>query len=88
MIKATFYVEQKPITPIHFEELLSRRFEGWTHHSGTGCWQGVQEPSQTYTVIFEEYPEYKFDLKYLSDYLKCELTQESVLVTIETVEVL
>ena len=88
MIQAVFYVERTGIAPVHFEEQLARRFEGYTYHTTIGCWHSVLELAQSYTIIFEEYVNYKWDLAFLSDKLKAELNQESVLVTIQNVEVL
>lgn len=88
MIQATFYVEHTGTQPKHFEDVLSRRFEGWTHLVGVGCWHSVVEWCQTYTIIFKDYPNFRLDLRYLRHILESELTQESVLVTIQRLEVL
>ena len=89
MLKATFYAENTGIHPIEFESLLTRLFTGWTHTLSTGCWQGIKEQSQQYMVAFNDtYPFYKLELMRLRAILKHELNQESVLVTIENVEVL
>ncbi len=88
MIQAVFYVEHTGKSPIIFEEILSRRFEGWTHLTGVGCWHSVKEYCQTYTIIFDDYPGFRLDLRYLANVLKRELNQDSILTTILRLEVL
>ena len=87
MIKATFHVEHTGKSPV-FEDVLTRRFEGWTHLVGLGCWHSVKEYSQLYIVIFSDYPGFRIDLRYCASVLKRELSQQDILVTIENVEVL
>jgi len=89
MIQATFYTENLTFrNPTKFENELSRQFQGWTHIFSTGWYQGAREQSQSYMVVFETYFDWQVDIKHLQEILKRELNQKSVLVTIQTVEVL
>ena len=68
---------------VRIREILNHRFEGYTMYKAEGAWKGCYEPVRIYNVLTEDRCDHIFDA--ISDFLKKEAGEESVLYTLDTI---